>query len=234
MTEVEVLREEVERLKARIKELEVFVPPPAVPPPAPSPAAQETDHPYIIRVPGVKGGDPITRIAYISVRAIVETVLSGETAPEVLAAYAPRLTAIEVADALSYYLRHQAEIDAIIAANEAEFARLAEAQPKVVESTDHPLIIRVAGVRGGEPITRHAYVSVRVIAALAQQGQTPEEIEAEYAPHLSKAEIVAALSYYAQHKVEVDDYTAQNKSAATEALKLAQHIQAQKQAPVAP
>ena len=79
--------------------------------------------------------------------------------------------------------------------------------------TDHPLIIRIPGVRGGEPITRHAKVSVRIIVESVRQGETPEQIWDAYTPYLSRAEISDALSYYLQHTKEIDGYIAEHQAA---------------------
>jgi len=76
-----------------------------------------TEHPYIVRVPGVCGGRPIVAGTRISVRTIVERTRLGDPPDQIVVDYPP-LTLAQVYDALSYYHEHQAKIDAEIAANE--------------------------------------------------------------------------------------------------------------------
>ena len=84
----------------------------------------ETDHPHIIRIEGVRGGDPITREASVSVRAIVEiTYRLKQTPQEIVESYAPTMTLAQVYDALSYYHDHKEEIDGIIRQNDEGLER---------------------------------------------------------------------------------------------------------------
>jgi uncharacterized protein (DUF433 family) len=68
--------------------------------------------------------------------------------------------------------------------------------------TDHPHIVRQAGVCGGEPVIDGLRVSVRHVATLHQQGESLPEIAA--ALSLSEAQVVHALSYYFDHRDEID------------------------------
>ena len=86
-------------------------------------------------------------------------------------------------------------------------------------STDHPLIIRIEGVRGGAPITRFAGVSVHAIIGWIRIGQTPEQIREGY-PHLSIAELCEALSYYLHHTAEIDGILAESEAAYARAPEL--------------
>ncbi len=86
--------------------------------------------------------------------------------------------------------------------------------------TDHPLIVRIEGVRGGEPITRHSGISVRVIIGWIRLGETPEQIRQDYEPYLSIAEVCEALSYYLHHQAEIDAYIAENNAASERAAAL--------------
>ena len=65
------------------------------------------------------------------------------------------------------------------------------------------LISRRPEIRGGWPCIAGTGVSVARIAVLHNQGLLPEEIIADY-PHLSLAQIHAALAYYYSNKAEVD------------------------------
>ena len=86
--------------------------------------------------------------------------------------------------------------------------------------TDHPLIIKIEGVRGGAPITRHAYVSVHTIIAWSRLGETPDQIRQAYEPYLSLAEICEAFSYYLRHPAEIDSILAENEAANARAPEL--------------
>jgi uncharacterized protein (DUF433 family) len=65
------------------------------------------------------------------------------------------------------------------------------------------LITRTPGIRGGRPRIAGTGVSVRRIVVLYQQGLTPEEIVADI-PHLTLAQVYAALAYYHANREEVD------------------------------
>jgi len=74
---------------------------------------QTTEHPYIVRIPGIAGGEPIIKGSRVPVRAIVLHYKAGESIEEILEAY-PHLPPAAVLDAISYYLDHQEEIEALI------------------------------------------------------------------------------------------------------------------------
>jgi uncharacterized protein (DUF433 family) len=99
--------------------------------------------------------------------------------------------------------------------------------PRPIIETDHPHIIRIEGVRGGRPIIRDVYVSVQAIVELVYRlKQTPEEIIKDgFAPRLSLAHIYGALSYYHDHKKEIDDSIKANDLAGERALKLSRKIE---------
>lgn len=77
--------------------------------------------------------------------------------------------------------------------------------------TEHPHIVKVPGVLGGEPIIAGTRVGVAFIARLLQAGEEPSEIIAAY-PHLAPAAVYDAISYYLDHREEIDqligDFTA--------------------------
>ncbi len=75
---------------------------------------ERTDHPHIVRVSGVGGGEPIILGTRIMVRTIIEQYQMGSSVEEILWDY-PNLTSAQVHDALSYYHDHKAEMDAILA-----------------------------------------------------------------------------------------------------------------------
>lgn len=77
---------------------------------------------------------------------------------------------------------------------------MAAAQPKTV----HPYITRRKNYCGGEPIIKGTKFPVRsVVTYVLHQGMTPEELVALF-PHLTLAQVYDALSYYYDHKEEID------------------------------
>ena len=92
-------------------------------------------------------------------------------------------------------------------------------------ATDHPHIVRMEGVQGGEPIIRGVYVTVRGIVEMTTRlGQTPEQLAKEYSPKLSLAQIYDALSYYYDHQTEIETYIRQHQAALKEATKISREI----------
>lgn len=76
--------------------------------------------------------------------------------------------------------------------------------------TEHPYIVRKSGVCGGSPIIDGSRITVRLIAQLVKTGTSAEEILASY-PHLSLARIHDAISYYFDHREEIDQDIEDNK-----------------------
>ena len=70
-------------------------------------------------------------------------------------------------------------------------------------ATEHPHIVQVPGVRGGRPHVRGTGLTVALIARFHQMGASPEELLATY-PQLSAAGLYDALSYYHDHRTEID------------------------------
>ena len=82
---------------------------------------QPTEHTYIVRREGFRGGRPILRGSSLPVWLVAAMWKSGDTADEILRAY-PHLEPAAVYDAISYYLDHREEIEAQIAENRIEQA----------------------------------------------------------------------------------------------------------------
>lgn len=80
---------------------------------------QPTEHPYIVRHPGIGNGEPIIKETRIAVRLIAGYYKRGAAVEEIERDYAFLPTAA-IYDAISYYLDHQAEIEALIAAQQIE------------------------------------------------------------------------------------------------------------------
>jgi uncharacterized protein (DUF433 family) len=71
------------------------------------------------------------------------------------------------------------------------------------------LIVRTAEMRGGRPRVAGTGVTVRRIVGWYKLGLSPEEIISEI-PHLTLAQVYAALAYYHANREEVEaDITAE-------------------------
>lgn len=82
---------------------------------------------------------------------------------------------------------------------------------KSIERTDHPHIVKVQGVASGEPIIFGTRMMVRTIVEQYQLGNSIEDILWDF-PHLTSAQIHDALSYYHDHKSDMDVLLAQATS----------------------
>ncbi len=76
--------------------------------------------------------------------------------------------------------------------------------------TEHPYIVRVPGVCGGMPTIKGTRITVRLIATLVKSGHTPEDVLRDY-PHLNLAQIYDAVSFYFDHKEEIEEEIEENK-----------------------
>lgn len=78
-----------------------------------------TEHPHIVTARGVRGGRPIIKGTAITVDLIASFFKTGDSVEEILLHY-PHLKAVQVYDAIAYYLDHQQEIENYIQANRIE------------------------------------------------------------------------------------------------------------------
>jgi len=83
------------------------------------PGFKRTEHPHIVRVPGIGQAEPIIENTRISVRLIATYFKEGITVEEILQDY-PHLNPAAVYDAISYYLDHSNEIEALIEAHQID------------------------------------------------------------------------------------------------------------------
>jgi uncharacterized protein (DUF433 family) len=83
------------------------------------PGFERTEHPHIVRVPGIGRGEPIIENTRISVRLIAAYFKEGATVEEILQDY-PHLNPAAVYDAVSYYLDHADEIEALIESHQID------------------------------------------------------------------------------------------------------------------
>ena len=72
------------------------------------------------------------------------------------------------------------------------------------------LIVRTPEIRGGRPRIAGTGVTVRRIAGWYKLGLGPEEIAAEI-PHLSLAQVHAALAYYHANRDEIEQDIAEEE-----------------------
>lgn len=70
--------------------------------------------------------------------------------------------------------------------------------------SDYPHLSSDPAILGGTPVIEGTRISVRGLAECVQSlGYTPEDLLVSY-PHLTLAQIHAALTYYYDHQAEVD------------------------------
>lgn len=81
----------------------------------------KTEHPHIVRLEGVCGGEPLIDGLRVTVRHVVALHRSGETILEI--AEALGITEAQVFHSLSYFFDHREEILALIAQEEQAHAR---------------------------------------------------------------------------------------------------------------
>jgi len=74
---------------------------------------------------------------------------------------------------------------------------------KPIEKTEHPHIVKIQGIASGEPVILGTRIMVRTIVEQYQLGSTIEDILWDF-PQLSSAQIHDALSYYHDHREEME------------------------------
>lgn len=77
------------------------------------------------------------------------------------------------------------------------------------------LIVRTPEVRGGRPRIAGTGVTVRRIVSWYKLGLSPEEIAIQI-PHLTLAQVYAALAYYHANRDEIEQDLAQEDAAAAQ------------------
>ncbi len=79
-----------------------------------------------------------------------------------------------------------------------------------IQPTEHLYVVQHEGLRGGRPILRGTSIPVWRIVAMWKGGDAMEEIAQAY-PHVELAAIYDAMSYYFDHRAEIDEQIAENK-----------------------
>ena len=87
------------------------------------------EHPYVARVKGVCGGEPVIRGTRIAVRIVAQNWRAGWSPEEIQAEY-PHLTLAQIFDALSYAQDHAEEIDTLIEQHRRAYEKGLAANPK--------------------------------------------------------------------------------------------------------
>jgi uncharacterized protein (DUF433 family) len=77
--------------------------------------------------------------------------------------------------------------------------------------TEHPHIVRLEGICGGEPIIDGLRVTVRHVVTLHQQGEAIIDIAETL--NISEAQVFHALSYFFDHRDEILTLIAQEELA---------------------
>jgi len=83
-------------------------------------------------------------------------------------------------------------------------------------SQSHRYIVRIAGVRGGNPLVEGTRVAVHDVIGLLQNGETVDSLRHSCFPQLTRAQIYECLAYYEDHRGENDLLAARQMAPATE------------------
>ena len=67
----------------------------------------------------------------------------------------------------------------------------------------HPYVISRADIAGNKPIIAGTRTRVSTVMAYYKLGYSPEEVAREF-PHLTLSQIHDALSYYYEHREQID------------------------------
>ncbi|MBM4422139.1 MAG: DUF433 domain-containing protein [Chloroflexi bacterium] len=74
------------------------------------------------------------------------------------------------------------------------------------QRTEHPYVIIV----NGQAMVRGSRIAVRLIAQMHREGDTVDDIQRSY-PHLSAAAAHDAISYYLDHRAEIEEEIAEHR-----------------------
>lgn len=90
--------------------------------------------------------------------------------------------------------------------------QMGEGYGRPVFHTEHPHVVRVEGVQGGDPLIRGTGKTVRGVVELSRQ-MNIEELLREYEGELTPSQVFDALSYYHDHPDEIEQYIAETRTA---------------------
>lgn len=77
-------------------------------------------------------------------------------------------------------------------------------------------IVRTAGVRSGNATVEGTRIGVHDVIGLLQNGETVDSLRENCFPELSRAQIFECLSYYEDHRGEIDLLVARQMAPAVE------------------
>ena len=80
----------------------------------------------------------------------------------------------------------------------------------MTRATEHCHIVIHDEILGGEPVIKGTRTPVRAIVESWRMGMSPEEIR-QGLPHLTLAQVFDALSYYDDHRSEIDAFIEKNR-----------------------
>lgn len=80
----------------------------------------------------------------------------------------------------------------------------------MVQTTKYLYIVRDDQILNSEPIIQGTRTPVRAIVETWRMGVAPEEIP-KGMPHLTLAQVFAALTYYSDHQDEINSYIERNR-----------------------
>ena len=103
------------------------------------------------------------------------------------------------------------DIKAMLRNVQKTMSQLAEMASLRVQ-TEHPHIVRIEDICGGRPIIADTRISVRTVVERVRLGDSPEQIVEDYPP-LTLAQVYDALSYYHEHRSEIEAEIAANEEA---------------------
>lgn len=76
-------------------------------------------------------------------------------------------------------------------------------QPEQILATEHPYIVKTAGVCGGRPMIKGTRTPVQAIVEYDRLGMDTSQILTEL-QHITEAQLHDALSYFYDHKEDVE------------------------------
>lgn len=89
----------------------------------------------------------------------------------------------------------------------------------MIAATENFYVTTDEAILSGEPIIKNTRTPVRAIVELYRLGIAPEEIPT-HLPHLTLAQIFAALSFYSDHTEEINEYILKNLAEEKDSLSL--------------
>ncbi len=87
---------------------------------------------------------------------------------------------------------------------------MVKGRQEMTTATEHLYVVRDDGILGGEPIIKGTRTPVRAVVENWKRGVGPEDIP-KGLPHLTLAQVFDALSYYSDHREEINGYIERNR-----------------------